>query len=363
MHAVRRVRENDHHVSWTVVDGRGVPVAAVDDFLAYLDAIERSPNTVRAYAYDLKTYLDFLAGLGKAFEDVTAEDLGYFVQFLRRPHENIPLLTPAAALRQPTTVNRALAAVSAFYRYCGRRDGSDIATRLSIPIRRSPGGDRDLLAGIARPREPQPVIGPRLKVQRHHLSTLTIQQARTIIDACTSLRDRLFFSLLLSSGIRRGQALGLRHCDLDTRRQALTIVPRGDNTNGARAKSRNVVTIPLPRDLCRLYLEYMHQEYGWVDSDYVFINLTGQNKGAPLAEATVDKLVNRLREKTGIHGWSCHTFRHTWATLHYRAGMPLEVISHLLTHSSLATTADIYTHLDVGDLRQQLITYGCWEAP
>jgi hypothetical protein len=42
--------------SWTVVDGDGVPVEPVERYLAYLTAIERSPNTIRAYAFDLRDY-------------------------------------------------------------------------------------------------------------------------------------------------------------------------------------------------------------------------------------------------------------------------------------------------------------------
>jgi integrase/recombinase XerD len=46
--------------SWTVVDGQGV-VEPVERFLAHLAATERSPNTVRAYAHDLRDLLEFLA--------------------------------------------------------------------------------------------------------------------------------------------------------------------------------------------------------------------------------------------------------------------------------------------------------------
>src|SRR5262249_16860443 len=47
--------------SWTVLGDDGVPVEPVERFLAYLTDIERSPNTVKAYAHDLKDYWVFLA--------------------------------------------------------------------------------------------------------------------------------------------------------------------------------------------------------------------------------------------------------------------------------------------------------------
>src|SRR5215470_16587022 len=47
--------------SWTVLGDDDVPVAPVDRFLAYLTGIGRSPNTVKAYAHDLKNYWDFIS--------------------------------------------------------------------------------------------------------------------------------------------------------------------------------------------------------------------------------------------------------------------------------------------------------------
>ena len=44
--------------SWTVLGADDLPVAAIERYLAYLTDIERSPNTVKAYAHDLKDYFD-----------------------------------------------------------------------------------------------------------------------------------------------------------------------------------------------------------------------------------------------------------------------------------------------------------------
>lgn len=47
--------------SWTVLDADGAPVAPIERYLAYLTRIERSPNTVKAYAHDLKDWFEFLS--------------------------------------------------------------------------------------------------------------------------------------------------------------------------------------------------------------------------------------------------------------------------------------------------------------
>jgi integrase/recombinase XerD len=62
--------------SWTVLGADDVPVEPVERFLAYLTGIERSPNTVKAYAHDLKDYWVFLARRDLDWREVRLEDVG-----------------------------------------------------------------------------------------------------------------------------------------------------------------------------------------------------------------------------------------------------------------------------------------------
>ena len=71
--------------SWTVLGEDQVPVEPVERFLAFLTAIERSPNTIKAYAHDLKDWFVFLAGRGADWRSVTVEDVAGFVTWLRLP--------------------------------------------------------------------------------------------------------------------------------------------------------------------------------------------------------------------------------------------------------------------------------------
>jgi integrase/recombinase XerD len=73
--------------SWTVLGDDDVPVQPIERYLAYLTSIERSPNTIKAYAHDLKDYFTFLAGRGLDWREVQLEDLGEFIAWLRRPPE------------------------------------------------------------------------------------------------------------------------------------------------------------------------------------------------------------------------------------------------------------------------------------
>jgi integrase len=84
---------------------------------------------------------------------------------------------------------------------------------------------------------------------------------QAILDACEHLRDRFLFALLYDSGVRVGEALGLRHADIAAAECEITVVPRV-NDNGARSKSRQPRTIPVSSGLVRLYADYMYAEYG-----------------------------------------------------------------------------------------------------
>lgn len=68
-----------------------------------------------------------------------------------------------------------------------------------------------------------------------HPDTLDTELVAAIVAACDRLRDRFLFSLLAASGLRVGEALGLRHSDIDAAARLVTVVPRV-NTNRARAK-------------------------------------------------------------------------------------------------------------------------------
>ena len=232
--------------SWTVLGEDQLPIEPVERFLAYLASIERSPNTIKAYAHDLKDWFVYLAGHGRDWRSVTLEDVAGFVAWLRLP--------PAA--RDGAGGGVADGGASLFGRQREPQAGGvDVVLRVPRPPRRAVDGaagqrwhparrgaalgngvqavpaSRDqerTRSGDARSRSPAPTPRPQV---------LTAEQVQAILDACEHLRDRLLFALLLDTGVRIGEALGLRHEDLDDRRAARSrCVPR-PNDNRARAKT------------------------------------------------------------------------------------------------------------------------------
>jgi integrase len=343
--------------SWTVLDDDSEPEPAIEQYLAYLAALERSPNTVRAYATSLKLWFEFLAQIDVEWDGAGVDDVARFVSWLRAPALNVIVLENGVGRRTPATVNRHLAAVFGFYDHKARA-GVELAADLVAWRRVSRGSYKPFLHHVTKGK-PIPTRPIKLMVPRRIPRTLDAEQVVAILGACERLRDRFLMALLAETGIRIGQALGLRHCDFVSRDTELHIVPRTDNANGARAKVRTTTVVPVSVPLVRLYSEYMHVEYGDLDSDYVFVNLWGGRRGSPMSYPTVDKLVARIRSRTGIE-FTPHMLRHTHATDLVRRGVPIEVVARLLTHRSSRTTSETYIHLDVADIRRALQAAGVW---
>jgi integrase/recombinase XerD len=343
--------------SWTLIGPDLRPVEPVERYLAWLSRIERSPNTVRAYAQDLRTFWVFLEARGLCWDQVTLEQVGQFTGWLRRPADNVIVLASGTPRRSARTVNRMLAALFGFYEFHARH-GVELARSLADAARSGRGGYKPFLHGIARP-EPRGRVG-RLREERRLPRALSLEQVAAVIGAQRRLRDRFVFALLFGTGMRVGQALGLRHEDVVAHERRIELVPRTDNANGARGKG-GAGSVPITGELVRLHSDYMHEEYGALDCDYVFVNLWGGRIGRPMTYANAMEVVRRTRRRVGFH-FTPHEFRHTYATMARRGGVPLEVLSRLLTHESVQTTADTYVHSTGEDLRGELERAG-WLPP
>jgi len=306
--------------SWTVLGDDDVPVVPVDRFLAYLTGIGRSPNTVKAYAFDLKNYWEFISFRGLDWREARLEDVGEFVAWLQLPPAGrageVAVLPSAAAEVTAATVNRKLAAVSAFYAHQAR-NGAEVGDLLAAWRAGGRGGWKPFLHHIGKGK-PYRGRAISLKAPQKLPRILTAAEAQAILDACTRLRDRLFFALLYESGCRAGEALGLRHEDIAAAEQEISIVAR-ENANGARAKSGGRA-VPVGPELIRLYADYLHEEYGSIDSGHVFVNIWAEPKGHAWSYQAAYDLVLRLRARTGI-SFDPHWFRHGAATRWQMSGV------------------------------------------
>jgi len=94
------------------------PVEPIQDFLAYLNNIERSPNTVRAFAYHLKLFWEYIQAGKLHWRTAGFRELADFIGWLRDPQSiDVIPIHERVSKRTESTINAILAAVAIFYDY------------------------------------------------------------------------------------------------------------------------------------------------------------------------------------------------------------------------------------------------------
>ena len=338
---------------WLVVGDGYLPVEPIRRFLVYLEDVERSPNTLRAYAHHLKLFWEYLVWAKLDWTNVGLGDLAGFLAWLRRYDSSILPLQQRPARRTESTVNVILSAVHTFYEFHERLGAIKGFERYRLVFRRG-ATSKPFLHHISKG---QPVRARLVKARalRRLPRILEPEQIEALVSACTHVRDKLLLCLLRDTGMRIGQVLGLRHADMVSWDNLIRIVPR-DNANSARTKSLAERAVDVFPSLMALYTRYLVDEYGDLDSDYVFINLWEGRIGAPMTYATVVALFLRLQRRTGIYARP-HMFRHTHATDLIRTGRwDLAYVAERLGHTNLASTS-VYLHLQSADMKAALQRY------
>ncbi len=354
---VQKIRlPETEHVSWIVLDDHYQIIRPIAVFLTFCEHIRRSPNTIRASAHHLKLFWEFLCQQRVDWTEVDVAHLAAFVGWLRRGDTPVLSVEPKLATRTDATIDQILTAIHSFYDFHMRvKTVPDLPLYrfLMMPNRRY----KPFLYGIAKMNPTQSRV-VKVKREQRMIKTLTQDQVQQTLDACVHHRDRFLLSLLFDVGVRIGQALGLRHEDIKLEDNEIQIVPRNDNTNGARAKTRESYSIPVSPSLMQLYTTYLIEDLGALETDhlpdYVFVNLWEGEIGRPLTYATVRTMLRRIEKKTSV-SVTAHMYRHTRATMWLRDDhLPLATVSRLLGHASVNTTHSIYVHLTAQDLRAAL---------
>jgi integrase len=185
--------------------------------------------------------------------------------------------------------------------------------------------------------------------------SLTAEQIASVMAAVPRVRDKLLVAILAESGMRIGEALGLRREDMHLLASNNVLgcsvggphihVRRRANANGSLAKSRFPRSIPVTADVVDLYADYQFERSEIPEgdsSDFVFVNLYKPPLGEPLCYHNVKKLFERLSESMGFN-LRPHMFRHSAATRWLESGTPRDVVQALLGHVSPASMS-VYFH-------------------
>ena len=356
---VQKATLTDTSVTWLVLDDNYQLIEPVQDFLDYLRNLDRSPNTLRTYAYHLRLYWDYLSQSHLHWTTVGLPELADFILWLRKPHPySVQAISPKSSSRSEASINNILSAV------CTRYDFHEKTGNVPhIPLYKTvltPGKRYKSFLHHINKGKPVKTRLLKLKVPKRVPKTVEPQQVQTLIAACNRVRDQFLICLLYESGMRIGQALGLRHEDIQSMDNLIRIEPRDDNANGARSKSQNSYIVHVTKDLMGLYTRYVCDEFmdilGDHLSDYVFVNLWEGRKGAPMTYSTVMALFSRLARTTGIPIHP-HMLRHTHATQLLAEGMDMAFVQKRLGHAHIQTTLDTYVHVNTNDLKQAYQTY------
>jgi len=168
------------------------------------------------------------------------------------------------------------------------------------------------------------------------------------------LKWQLITQLLIFSGARRGEIVGLRWSKIDftKRRILIDTALLYSCTKGVYAeitKTDNSRYVPIPEETLSLLRRYRAEQselrlaWGerWVDSGFVFT----QEKGEPMNPDSVTGWLSDFSKRHDLPHINPHAFRHSAASVLFSQGTDMVTVSKMLGHAKVSTTIDIYSHL------------------
>ena len=209
--------------------------------------------------------------------------------------------------------------------------------------------------GIARENPCVRVVLPKLV--RKEKKIYTVEETVRLMELLRKepVKYRAFFYLLIYSGCRRGELLGLEWRDVDfanclisIRRTSCYTPDRGTYTDTTKTE-QSKRTLKLPQEvmdiLCELREFQLRQAdiFGdkWVESGRLF---TKEN-GEPQHPNTSYHWLEKFCARNGLPFYGLHSFRHLFASLLVSNGVDIVTVSGVLGHSAVSTTTKIYCHM------------------
>lgn len=274
--------------------------------------VERSysANTVASYEWDMRRLWAYFGEHGIDPVKATTEDLQEFV------------FETYQATSNARTQARMLATVHSFYRF--------------------------LLYHNYITADPTELLeGPRL--ERRLPTVLSIEEVNRLVNAIDlsaneGHRNRAMLEMLYGSGLRVSELTNLHLSDIYRAEGYMVIFGKG-------SKQRLVPISPTADEWFGYWLQ--DRAHWTIKPDYKDIAFLNR-RGGQLTRAMVFTIIKRLCAAAGIEKTiSPHTLRHSFATHLLQNGADLRIIQQLLGHEELSTT-EIYTHLDIQDLRHAI---------
>ena len=215
---------------------------------------------------------------------------------------------------------------------------------------------------------------------------LTIEEQKEFLDIAKRSHNYNQYALILETGLRTGEMIGLTWDAIDWEKQTLTVEKtleyrhkQGYWRAGPPKTKQSYRTIPLTSTACEilksLYLnrhsrkesELLSQVLEYIDRrtgktrkfymrDLVFVNW---RTGEPAKNSSYDTHLYKLCDEAQIKRFCMHALRHTYATRAIESGMQPKVLQKLLGHASIKTTMDRYVHVTDDSLLKAVQQFEC----
>lgn len=187
-------------------------------------------------------------------------------------------------------------------------------------------------------------INPMVRVRRPRVPKrksprLTLDEVGRLLEAVkrggNAARDLGMICLAVDSGLRRGEIIGLRLDGVDLEGGTVRVLGKGQ-------KERDIPIGEVTVTALAAWLALRPN----VASDHVFVT----SGGRPFTKNGIQTLMQRLKKRAGLPHLRWHLLRHTFANHFINGGGPLRMLQKILGHSSIRTTAEIYTDPELPEL-------------
>ncbi len=282
----------------------------IEQYTQHLRLEGKSEHTILAYKLDLDQFRLFLRHLFEA-EDVQITDISTLQirDFMRHLHDK-PDCNRSLA--------RKMAALQSFFRYC----------KLQELIPSNP------MDKLKRPKFEKKL--PKFFSEEEINLLLNIPD----LESDVGIRNKAILELIYSSGLRIGEIISIRLCDIDLKRQLVKVTGKGNKQRIVPIGKNAVDSIENYRKI-RSKFDPEHNR------ELLFLTYTGKAFDVRQLNIILQRYISLIAQQKG---YSPHTLRHSFATHMLSRGADLRAIQEMLGHSNLSTT-EIYTHVTLEDIK------------
>jgi len=295
-----------------------IPNSVKERYFVFLK-LEKSllENTFEAYKLDLKKLEDFLVEEKFDYKDVKLENLQSFAAEIAKFCKKEVCCARSQA--------RIISGIKSFYKFC-------------------------VLEKLLESSPAELLEQPKLPL--HLPEVLSLEEIEKIIAAIDRSqpighRNVAIIETLYGSGLRVSEVVTIKLSDLYLDEKYMKITGKGSKQRLVPLSDKTLEQIIFWLDI-RKKMQIKPK-----NEDFLFLN----RRGAQLTREMVFIITKQLAKDAGISKKiSPHTLRHSFATHLFEGGANLRAIQQLLGHSSIITT-EIYTHLSIHFLREEIISY------